>query len=54
MSVAIFLITLEVDLMNILFMIKVKILVFIKWSYRSPPPIMQTIELRMDKDILST
>ena len=48
MSVAIFLIALEIDHMNILFMIKVKILMFVKWSYRSPL-ITQTMEPRMNK-----
>jgi hypothetical protein len=33
--------------MNVLFVIKVKIFVLIKWSYRSSPPFMLIIKLNM-------
>ena len=41
--IAIFLITFEAHT-NILFILQVKILVLIKWSYSPPPQIMLTIE----------
>ena len=33
--------------MNILFITKIKIFEFVKWSYRLPPPSMLTIECKM-------